>query len=109
MLAVGSELVVVGGWKAFDRTYNDVWLLRKRAAPPVEWREDDYVLAVWAVGAIIACLLFFIPQVPEGYWMIPAPFVPLVAWRFAQKAIGTGAAQVAATAVDSKGESKKSK
>jgi hypothetical protein len=92
MAAVGSELVVVGGWKAFEKTYSDVWSLRKRKAPPVEWGEDDYVLAVWCLGALIAILLALVPGVPPGYWMIPGPFVPLVAWKGIQKFFNIGAA-----------------
>ena len=103
-----GELVMVGGWKAFEKTYIDVWTLRKRKAPPVEWQEDDYVLVVWCLGAVIAILLFVVPGVPPGYWMIPGPFVPLVAWKGISKLVGGNSKKSPVVPAGSKaGETKK--
>jgi len=80
MCAVGNKLVVCGGSNASQKACDDTWTLDPVLFDDKTWQEDDYVLAVWFLGAI-ACLLLLLPGVPEGYWMIPAPFVPLVIWK----------------------------
>merc|ERR1711998_689542 len=81
MCLVGEDLVVVGGSRAAQKPCSDAWALCPVVPDMKAWQEDDYVLAVWLLGAIVSILLFIIPGVPDGYWMIPAPFVPLVVWK----------------------------
>ena len=101
---------MMGGWRAFDKTFSDVWRLGPRKKDnAVDWEEDDYVLIVWLLGSIVSILLFLIPGVPEGFWMIPAPFIPLTIYKGVPKLIFPDQNKASVEVVDDTGESKKSK
>jgi len=108
--SIGEEVILVGGWKAFDKTYNDVWRLApKKRKEDIDWGEDDYVLMVWLLGSIVSILLLLIPGVPEGFWMIPAPFIPLTLYKGIPKLLYPTTSKGVADDVDQGAEEMESK